>query len=43
MSALPAPYVQPAFETIDGEPWLTIPEGIDYPVTRDRVNNLRRE
>jgi 8-oxo-dGTP pyrophosphatase MutT (NUDIX family) len=43
VSALPAPYVQPAFETIDGEPWLTIPEGIDYPVTRDRVNNLRRE
>jgi hypothetical protein len=43
VSALPAPYVQPAFESIDGEPWLTIPEGIDYPVTRDRVNNLRRE
>ena len=43
ISALPAPYVQPAFETIDGEPWLTIPDGIDYPVTRDRVNNLRRE
>ncbi|MEI6485982.1 MAG: NUDIX hydrolase [Sphingomonadales bacterium] len=42
-AALPAPYVQPAFETIDGEPWLTIPEGIDYPVTRDRVNNIRRE
>jgi 8-oxo-dGTP pyrophosphatase MutT (NUDIX family) len=43
VAALPAPYVQPAFEMIDGEPWLTIPEGIDYPVTRDRVNNLRRE
>jgi 8-oxo-dGTP pyrophosphatase MutT (NUDIX family) len=43
VSALPPPYVQPAFETIAGEPWLTIPEGIDYPVTRDRVNNLRRE
>lgn len=43
VSALAAPYVQPAFEMIDGEPWLTIPEGIDYPVTRDRVNNLRRE
>lgn len=43
IAALPAPYVQPAFEMIDGEPWLTIPEGIDYPVTRDRVNNLRRE
>ena len=43
VGTLPAPYVQPAFETIDGEPWLTIPEGIDYPVTRDRVNNLRRE
>jgi 8-oxo-dGTP pyrophosphatase MutT (NUDIX family) len=43
VAALPAPYVQPAFEMIDGEAWLTIPEGIDYPVTRDRVNNLRRE
>ena len=43
VAALPAPYVQPAFEVIDGEPWLTIPEGIDYPVTRDRVNNMRRE
>ncbi len=43
VSAQAAPYVQPAFVTIDGEPWLTIPEGIDYPVTRDRVNNLRRE
>jgi 8-oxo-dGTP pyrophosphatase MutT (NUDIX family) len=43
VSALPAPYVQPAFETIDGEPWLTIPDGIDYPVTRDRVSQLRRE
>lgn len=43
VNALPAPYVQPAFETIEGEPWLTIPEGIDYPVTRDRLNNLRRE
>ena len=43
VAALPAPYVQPAFEMIDGEPWLTIPEGIDYPVTRDRVNNIRRE
>ncbi|WP_197041854.1 NUDIX hydrolase [Sandarakinorhabdus oryzae] len=43
VSALPAPYVQPAFEMVEGEAWLTIPEGIDYPVTRDRVNNLRRE
>ncbi len=42
-AALPAPYVQPAFETIDGVQWLTIPEGIDYPVTRDRVESLRRE
>lgn len=43
VSAQPAPYVQPAFEMVAGEAWLTIPEGIDYPVTRDRVNNLRRE
>ena len=43
VGALPAPYVQPEFVTIDGEMWLTIPEGIDYPVTRDRVNNIRRE
>lgn len=39
----PAPYVQPAFETVDGEQWLTIGEGLDYPVTRDRIVNLRRE
>jgi 8-oxo-dGTP pyrophosphatase MutT (NUDIX family) len=38
-----APYVQPAFEQVDGTNWLTIPEGIDYPVTRDRVESLRRE
>jgi 8-oxo-dGTP pyrophosphatase MutT (NUDIX family) len=38
-----APYVQPAFERLGEETWLTIPEGIDYPVTRDRVENLRRE
>jgi 8-oxo-dGTP pyrophosphatase MutT (NUDIX family) len=43
IAALPAPYVQPAFETVDGEQWLTIPEGLDYPVTRDRIVNLRRE
>jgi 8-oxo-dGTP pyrophosphatase MutT (NUDIX family) len=43
VATLPAPYVQPAFEMVDGEAWLTIPENIDYPVTRDRVNNLRRE
>ncbi|MBU6166358.1 MAG: NUDIX hydrolase [Alphaproteobacteria bacterium] len=43
VSALPAPYVQPRFETIAGEAWLTIPDGIDYPVTRDRVADLRRE
>lgn len=43
VAALPAPYVQPAFETVDGEQWLTIPEGLDYPVTRDRVASLRRE
>jgi 8-oxo-dGTP pyrophosphatase MutT (NUDIX family) len=43
VTALPAPYVQPAFETVEGEQWLTIPEGLDYPVTRDRVASLRRE
>lgn len=42
-AALPAPYVQPAFERIDGEDWLTIDEGLDYPVTRDRLVNQRRE
>jgi 8-oxo-dGTP pyrophosphatase MutT (NUDIX family) len=43
VAATPAPYVQPAFATVDGEQWLTIPEGLDYPVTRDRIASLRRE
>jgi 8-oxo-dGTP pyrophosphatase MutT (NUDIX family) len=43
VAAMPPPYVQPAFATIDGEQWLTIPEGLDYPVTRDRIAALRRE
>jgi hypothetical protein len=43
VAAMPPPYVQPAFATIDGEMWLTIPEGLDYPVTRDRAGSLRRE
>ncbi|WP_353216518.1 NUDIX hydrolase [Sandarakinorhabdus sp.] len=42
-AARPAPYVQPAFERIDGEDWLTISEGLDYPITRDRLANQRRE
>ncbi|WP_310497671.1 NUDIX hydrolase [Sandarakinorhabdus sp.] len=38
-----SPYIQPAFESRDGVPWLTIPEGLGYPVTGDRVANMRRE
>lgn len=43
VAAMPPPYVQPAFATIDGDAWLTIGDGLDYPVTRDRIGNLRRE
>lgn len=41
--AMAPPYVQPEIVNRDGEMWLTIPTGIDYPVTEDRMANLRRE
>ena len=37
------PFIQPEIVTRDGEMWLTIPEGCDYPMTEDRMENLRRE
>lgn len=37
------PYVQPELIERDGEAWITIPAGCDYPVTEDRLVNLRRE
>ena len=37
------PFVQPEIVKRDGEMWITIPEGCDYPVTEDRLANLRRE
>ncbi|MFN3370197.1 MAG: NUDIX hydrolase [Sphingomonadaceae bacterium] len=35
----PAPFIQPEL-TADG--WLTIPEGIGYPYTRERLESVRR-
>ncbi len=37
------PFIQPEIVARDGEMWLTIPSGCDYPVTEDRLENLRRE
>ncbi len=37
------PFIQPAMISRDGAMWLTIPEGCDYPMTEDRIENLRRE
>lgn len=36
-------FVQPEITLRDGEPWLTIPEGIGYPHTAEPLNNVRRE
>ena len=37
------PFIQPEIVNRDGAMWITIPEGCDYPVTEDRLENLRRE
>ncbi|NJC07225.1 NUDIX hydrolase [Polymorphobacter fuscus] len=37
------PFIQPEIVNRDGTMWLVIPEGCDYPVTEDRLENLRRE
>lgn len=36
----PAPFIQP---DISADGWLTIPEGIGYPYTRERLDLVRRE
>ena len=38
----PVRLVQPAVQQIDGELWLTIPDGIGYPVTRATLQSQRR-
>lgn len=41
-SRLP-PFIQPEFVQRDGEMWLVIPEDCDYPMTSERMENIRRE
>ncbi len=38
-----APYVQPEIVHRDGTMWLIIPEGLDYPVTGEALEAVRRE
>lgn len=35
--------IQPELVTRDGAPWITIPEGCDYPVTAEAIAAVRRE
>jgi 8-oxo-dGTP pyrophosphatase MutT (NUDIX family) len=42
-AARPAPFVQPEIIERDGETWLTIEAGNDYPVTEERLASVRRE
>ena len=35
--------IQPEIVERDGETWLTIPAGCDYPVTEERLNSVRRQ
>ncbi|MEY2882963.1 MAG: hypothetical protein RL490_687, partial [Pseudomonadota bacterium] len=37
------PYIQPEFVNRDGQTWLVIPEGCDYPVTGEPMAAVRRE
>lgn len=37
------PYIQPRIIERDGETWLTIDAGLDYPVTEERLAGVRRE
>ncbi len=37
------PFIQPEIVSRDGEMWLSIPEGCDYPVTGERLEDVRRE
>lgn len=40
--ATPFPRICPAIIEIDGEHWLTIPDGLGYPVTRERAETALR-
>ncbi len=42
-AARPAPFIQPAIIERDGESWLSIPKGLDYPMTEEPLAGLRRE
>lgn len=42
-TARPAPFIQPEIVERDGETWLTIDAGCDYPVTEERLSGVRRE
>lgn len=39
MDQTPPPFVQPE---VDGDGWLSIPEGLGYPYRRERLENVRR-
>ena len=39
----PPPFIQPEIVSRDGVMWITIPADCDYPMTEDRLENLRRE
>jgi 8-oxo-dGTP pyrophosphatase MutT (NUDIX family) len=43
VAARPAPFIQPEIVERDGETWLTIDAGCDYPVTEERLSGVRRE
>jgi 8-oxo-dGTP pyrophosphatase MutT (NUDIX family) len=38
----PQPPIEPRIETIDGTPFLTIPEGLGYPITREPLDQAMR-
>ena len=38
----PPTRIQPEIQLRDGVPWLTIPQGCDYPVTAERLDTSRR-
>lgn len=39
----PPPYIQPEIIERDGATWLTIPTGCGYPITEERLEDVRRE
>lgn len=41
--AIPPRTISPVIAEEDGERWLTIPEGLGYPVTRERLDSALRE